>query len=247
MDENALRKDLECIAGRRIFFGHQSVGADIMQGVRELSDGMPGSHLNLRRIADSAGFRGPYFVDAMIGRNSDPASKCAAFSDDVDRLSKDSLDVAVMKFCYVDMKPETDVGEMFRTYERTIGELKGRHPGVTFVHVTVPLTERSVWWKRLIKKVIGRTDTGEIGNGKRSEFNGMLLERFKGEPVFDLARIESTFPDGTRNSFEYGGRTSYCLVSAYTRDGGHLNDTGRKIVAGEFVQMLSDVIRREGK
>jgi len=42
------------------------------------------------------------------------------------------------------------------------------------------------------------------------------------EPLFDLAAIESTAPDGTRASFMKDGKTYYQMVSDYTHDGGHL-------------------------
>jgi len=242
MDEAAVRRDLDVIAAHRVFFGHQSVGADIMEGVRELS-AAAGSPVRLEHLSAAPLPAGPWCADAMVGRNGDPASKCAAFAGIVDRLSRDSLDLAVLKFCYVDVRPGRDVDTMFGEYERTVTSLKRSHPGIIIVHATVPLTERSAWWKRAIRKVLGRQDATDEGNAKRSQFNDMLIARFAGEPLFDIARLESTYPDGTRSSFDAGGREAYSLVGAYTRDGGHFNQTGRRLAAAAFVRTLAEALR----
>jgi lysophospholipase L1-like esterase len=67
----------------------------------------------------------------------------------------------------------------------------------------------------------------------------LLRKNYEGkEPVFDLARIESTRPDGTRETFTQDGKTYYALVPAYTKDGGHLNKLGRKKVAEQLLLLL---------
>ena len=37
--DSALRADLERIAHERVYFGHQSVGANLLEGVKQLADG----------------------------------------------------------------------------------------------------------------------------------------------------------------------------------------------------------------
>jgi hypothetical protein len=53
--------------------------------------------------------------------------------------------------------------------------------------------------------------------------------------IIDIAKIESTYPDGSRCSFTMDGKTYYSMVPEYTSDGGHLNETGRKKVAEQFL------------
>jgi hypothetical protein len=243
MDEERLRKDIQLLAGKRIFFGHQSVGVDIMQGVRDLRAEVAGTALNLVAWADSSPVpTGPFFADALVGRNSDPNSKCDAFGTVVQELAPDSLDVALLKFCYVDIKDRTDVEQMFAYYVGVMDRLKRTYPRVTFIHVTVPLTERGSAWKRWAKKLLGREDVWEIASIKRAAFNTKLVEHYQNEPIFDLAKIESTYPDGSRNSFESGGSTVYMLVGAYTRDGGHLNELGRRVAARALIRTIADTI-----
>ncbi len=60
-------------------------------------------------------------------------------------------------------------------------------------------------------------------------------------PFFDIAKIESTFPDGTRSTFTKDGKTYYSMVPEYTHDGGHLNEMGRKKVAKQFLLLLANL------
>ena len=79
-------------------------------------------------------------------------------------------------------------------------------------------------------------------NIKRNEYNEMIIKKYEGkEPVFDIAKIQSTFPDGTRCSFSKDGKTYYSMVPEYTNDGGHLNEIGRKKVAEQFLILLTNL------
>jgi hypothetical protein len=66
-----------------------------------------------------------------------------------------------------------------------------------------------------------------------------MREKYKGrEPFFDLAEIQSTFPNGQRSTFTANGKTYYHMVKDYTQDGTHLSETGRKIVAEQLLLFL---------
>lgn len=244
MDDASLTKDLALIAEHHIFFGHQSVGMDIMQGIRDLKAARGISGLRIVSLDRDSVTGGPFFAEALVGRNSEPDSKCDMFENVVGMLAADSLDIALMKFCYVDIKKHTDVKEVFRYYEATMEDLQRKYPRIVFVHVTVPVTERNIWWRRMVKQILGREEEWDLASIKSSEFNRMLLKRFQEEPIFDLAAVESTYPDGTRSMFEAEGKVAYTMVSAYTRDGGHLNERGRELVARELVRTLAAVIRK---
>ena len=89
---------------------------------------------------------------------------------------------------------------------------------------------------------MGRPVFGYHDNIKRGQFNDMLRKQYDGkEPVFDLAKIESTLPDGRRVTFTKDGMTYYSMVPDYTYDSGHLNELGRKIAAEQLLLPLANL------
>lgn len=237
MDER-LCSDLAVLRDKRIFFGHQSVGRDILAGAAELCGraGCPG----LRIVAPGgAPAEGGFIAETAIGRNGDPVSKCEDFGRELEKLG-DSLDLALMKFCYVDFSPDTRVEDVLREYEHTVRQVRARHPRLTIVHVTAPLMSPPAGVKPMLKRLLGRPDETEAANMKRQEFSAALRSRHAAEPFFDLAAAESTYPDGHRRAFRLNGATAYSLVADYTSDGGHLNTAGRQAVAREFLRALAE-------
>lgn len=239
MDDESLRRDLQILRGKRIYFGHQSVGYDILKGVRELTAATP----ELSPVfvsADTVALpAGGWFADSRIGRNNYPGEKCIAFRETVTRLERDSLDIAIMKFCYADIGPRTDPAEVIEAYARTVDSLREAFPGTVFVHATIPYTLKTAWWKLLAKKILGREDRSLAGNLRRTRFNALLARKYGGDPVFDIARVESTQPDGSRELFTVEGETAFSLIGDYTHDGGHLNETGRRLAARELLRVLA--------
>ena len=57
--------------------------------------------------------------------------------------------------------------------------------------------------------------------------------------LFNLAKSESTFPDGSRMSFQKDGEIFYSLVPLYTDGHGHLNEIGRKKIAESFLLLAN--------
>jgi hypothetical protein len=241
MNEQSVEQDLRAISGKRIYFGHQSVGENILEGIGDLVRAGKDAHLNMVEIGKQSIPAGPFFAESRIGRNGDPDSKCKSFTGKVGDLAADSLDLAVMKFCYVDFTKDTDVKSLFALYRATIDSLRAKAPGVRFVHVTAPLTVPAPGWKKLLKRALGRPETSVMDNAKRNEYNDLLRQSFKGEPMFDLAAVESTFPDGSRKEISYEGKTVYTLIGELSDDGAHLNRKGRDRAAKEFVHVLAAV------
>jgi hypothetical protein len=97
------------------------------------------------------------------------------------------------------------------------------------------------WWKSLkdrIKDLIGKTNFYD--NRKRNQFNEMMRNEYSGkEPLFDLAKIESTYPDGKELTSIKDGKVQYTLIPDYTYDGGHLNERGRIMVAEKLLLFLA--------
>lgn len=226
LDGSAVQ-DLQSIRNLKVYFGHQSVGANILEG--------------LRAIEKESG-TGPIVTDSLIGVNGEPIGKCEDFSRRIAAMTE-LPDVALMKFCYIDFDQGTDAAKLFSRYAATLDGLQAKYPSVTFVPVTTPLTTMSPAWKRMIKRVLGSTDAASAVNAKRAEFNQLLAQRYAGRTIFDVARAESTKPDGTRNEFEWNGETAYSMVDAYSSDGGHLNPFGERVLAEQFVHALAAAAR----
>ena len=232
---------LERIAGKRIFFGHQSVGRDILGGVRQIAAESPGVRIEIVETTDPAAFDRPVFAHARIGKNRDPRSKCDAFSRVLESGLGDRADIAFFKFCYIDITTGTDASRVVREYRDTLHALSTRFPRTRFLPVTAPLTcpDRRTAWGRFAGR-LGGADSWVQANGKRKEYNELLRSGSEGkEPVFDLALLESTAPDGTPVVDARDGRVSPSLYPGYTDDGGHLNPLGRRVAAENLLLLLA--------
>ena len=224
--------DLSMLQSSRIFFGHQSVGRDVLAGVAETAPG-----LRVVTTTDPAGIEGPALFEAAIGTNGDPRSKDRAFLEAVSNLGPG--DVALYKYCYVDMLGGTDPDSLFAHYQRTLAMADQR--GVRTVAITMPLTTVGPAWKRAIKRVLGKVTDTEL-NAKRHRFNELLRQTSSGRPLIDLARLEATLEDGSLQTTSFGGHSLEILASEYTDDGAHLNERGRRHVAPPFLRALADAI-----
>jgi hypothetical protein len=207
--------DLTKVARARVFFGHQSVGVNVLDGVRGLyaSQGVSAPPI----VQGAPGnIDGGFITHQFIGSNGDPAGKIAAFDSAIRGGVGNQVDVALMKFCYVDISGNTDVNALFATYRNTMSALQRDFPGVTFLHTTVPLT----------------TDNA-ADNANRERLSAMIRSTYAGR-LFDLAATESTKPDGTKVSGLYQG---------YASDPGHLNPTGSAAAASAFLEAIARASR----
>lgn len=225
---------LDRVAQRRIFFGHQSVGGNIMQGLGDLA----GGKLTLVEGRSAEALTKPAFVHALVGRNEAPLTKVADFEKALDELGG-RAEIAFFKFCYIDFTASTDVEALFAEYTAALTRLRAKYPQTTFVHVTVPLTTVQGGAKAWVKKLLGNQPWGAKENEVRHRYNELLRTRLAGQPLFDLAALESTRADGTLERFELGGTQVPALVAAYSDDGQHLNATGRVRVAAALVSFLA--------
>jgi hypothetical protein len=247
MKDASVGDDLRAVGGKRILFGHQSVGGNILEGLKEIQKANPGGSLRVVDLEKSVPPLGPFLGELRIGKNGDPASKCDAFRETVKGMAGDSLDVVVMKFCYVDFKAGTDAAAVLETYAAAVDSLRAGSPRVVVLHTTAPLVVRTAGWKKLIKRLLGKEESSDVANAKRSEFNELLKARYRGEPIFDLAAVESTYPDGSREEFTADGKPAHALVAGYTEDGSHLNGTGSVRAARVFVRSLAAIAEKGGR
>ncbi len=230
------------LSGKRIFFGHQSVGGNIVMGISDVLDSNKDIKLVILESDKPGDLKPGVFEHALIGLNKKPLSKIEAFSELIKTGTGKNSDIAFFKFCYVDIDKSTDVESLFDTYQKTMSELKAEYPDVTFIHVTVPVVrqaDKNIKYR--IKKLIGR-ETGDSNHIARNKFNEILVSFYQGkEPVFDLARLEAVSPEKNLCYFNDNGKKIMTLCPEYTDDGGHLNDIGRRYIAGQLLVFLANL------
>ena len=244
------------LSEKRIYFGHQSVGFNIIDGIKDVMKENPQIKLNIVETSDPSEFNTPLFAHSRVGKNRDPKSKLDAFKKFIEEGLGDNINSAFFKFCYVDMGAKIDVKKVFADYNSTMSSLRDKYPNTNFIHFTSPLCTTKVtfnlkiWLKNYIqwgwkykpfKMIMHIKNCWNYEDDiKRNKFNKLLRKEYDGkEPVFDLAKIESTFLDGKRSSFTKDGKSYYSLVPDYTHDGGHLNEMGRKVVAEQLLILLA--------
>lgn len=232
VNESLSTSEHETLLSTTIFFGHQSVGRDLLAGMVEC---LP--ELRVVRGIDGAIVEGPVLIESSIGRNGDPRSKDQAFLDAVSQLPEGSL--ALYKYCYVDMGADTDPDSLYAAYTRTLQRAADR--GVNVVAVTMPLTTVAPTWKYGLKRLTGRVTDREL-NLRRERFNRRLRESSHPWPLIDLARLEATAPDGSMRTVSYHGVAVPVLAAEYTSDGSHLDQRGRQFVAPRFLRDLARAI-----
>jgi len=231
----------EALAARPIFFGHQSVGRDMMHGVARVLDAHPEIPLRVVSADGPEDVGGTAFIDARIGRNRAPESKSAAFLEWVRAIGDRPGALAMYKFCYVDVNADTDPARLFADYQATIEEARRRHPGLLILHMTLPLHTADEGMGERIRTVLGFPTQTRL-NAIRNRYNELLLQTYGGrDPVFDLALLESTRSDGSRAFTRYRGENVYMLAPEWTYDGGHLNDSAKYRVAERLLVFLAQV------
>ena len=241
---NIAEYDFTELSNKVIYFGHQSVGFNIVDGLMDIKNENDTVNLKIQEISEPKDIALDVFAHSRVGKNRDPISKINAFSNYIKQGVGEKADIAFFKFCYVDFNENTDINSIFNEYKNNMLELEKLYPETSFVHVTVPLITREKGIKTLIKKILGRSLRGYEDNLIRESYNNLLREEYSDKAtLFDLARIESTRPDGVRKAFFRNGKKHYALLPEYTDDGGHLNEKGRKIVAEQLLIKLLEIAK----
>lgn len=243
VDMTEVREHLETVASARVLFGHQSVGRNILAGLSELA-AETGVELRIEETNGAPSASGPGVFHSNIGKNGDYESKCVAFEHLLMHPDRPAYDIAMMKFCYADMGRgiDAEAAAMMTRYTALIDDLQTHRPDVEIVHATMPVRSKPGGWRNAVKRIIGREISQDSDNALRNAFNDLLRERYAGEPLFDIAVLESTLPNGRRASFKHNGRTVYTLAPEYTYDGGHLVPAAQRMAAAEFLKVVASVL-----
>ncbi len=240
----ALKAELTQLAQQHVIFGHQSVGDNLLSGVQQLAidAGVP---LAVTAITSTANAVPVGLAHAYVDENTQPLKKLQSF----ERLlsaKPPGRHLAALKFCYVDVHAGTDVGQLFAQYQQTMATIQAKHPDLRLVHFTVPLTTVQGGWKATVKRWLGKAPGGVMDNIRREAYNDMVRKAYgKNSAVFDLARVESTLPDGGAYAIEWGGKQVPALVPSYSNDGEHLNQQGQVHAARALVATLAKASQRE--
>ncbi len=200
-----------------IYFGHQSVGAYIMMGVDDLLASVPAAD-RLGR-GDLAGAGPGVWADGPVESNMDPIGTLADFRSQMTQLCG-KVDLAFMKLCYADQGYIDSHGaqSLYDAYRTTMSAVHTACPSATLVHFTMPITDSD----------------NELIEG----YNALVRAGF-GSAVFDLAREESTLPDGSR-CLDGNGVPILCAV--YTDDHAHPNSaTGQQRMAEKLIAFLASL------
>ncbi|MCP9471109.1 MAG: hypothetical protein NNA30_00040 [Nitrospira sp.] len=226
------------LSRKRICFGHQSVGKNLIDGLMAGRQG----RLNVVESSDPKLFRHPVFAHFRVGQNRDPLAKFEDFKSVMTSGVGESVDVAFFKLCYVDITDRTDVENLFNTYRRMMDDLALTYSAVTFLHVTVPLRRLESGVLQWIKTQWRGDDRERLAQIKRHAYNELLRAAYgPSGRLFDLAEAEATYPDGRLSAVRYQGETIPNLVSDYTDDGGHLNERAAERIAARLLACIGSI------
>lgn len=221
-----LATQLETLHGAAVYFGHNSVGSNMIDGVSALLAENAGPEPTVAGTSDPALVSAGVFAHSGIGGNGDPTAKIATFRTLMTGALGGKADVAFMKFCFVDFETATwdtqaNVDALFAEYQAMVAAVHTAHPTLKLVHLTVPLSP------------------ADDPNNARRERVSQKLRAAYGVDVFDLALLESTNP-ATHARVMGTGSSAPRLYSGWASDGsGHLNAAGSRAVAEALIAFLA--------
>lgn len=229
----------EILTQKKTFFAHMSVGYNILSGTRRKEKEVSFFSYSILEAEREAEFDAPALYHRQLGHNGDAIAKINAFREMMLAMKLSPPDLALMKLCYVDIDADTNTENLFSEYQRMIYDLKRELPNTRLLHCTAPLTSSPLSAKEKVKEII-RPLLGKITeagrNEKRNQYNQLLYKSFEEDTIFDIAKIESTSPQG--HPYLHKGSTPM-LFADYTTDGGHLNEVGQDRLGEQFLIFLA--------
>jgi hypothetical protein len=87
---------------KTIYFGHQSVGNNILSGIKLIAPEFKDYLVDIADVADIDSV--PNFYHSRVGANVNPQSRIEDFKRILETRFNDAADLAFLKFCYVDVK-----------------------------------------------------------------------------------------------------------------------------------------------
>lgn len=230
---------LDIARDQKIFFGHQSVGNVVTYddgGLQYLSNNYDRYRLNIQHDPTSSWYANNNgFGDSHIGENYKPSLKVDDFKSKISTFSS-NLDIAMMKFCYVDFDTLGNGGstpaQIFEKYKSEMQALEISYPNIKFVWWTAPLTYVN-------------DPSGSYGTNEDRLTYNTLVRNFAQENnkiLFDVADIESRHADGT--ACMDNGYPALC--SEYNGGTGHPNSVGARRLSRAIWWLLARVVGWDG-
>lgn len=225
-----------------ILFGHQSVGQNLLDGVRGLAqDGIETPLITALHDCPLDNSR-VTLVHFQVGTNGQPLSKLEHFAQVLEGDAGRRANLAMFKFCYVDIQVPEAAQRLFDSYSRTLDLLHKRRPDLQIAHVTVPLRYVPEPRPAFFRRLFGRRHSEVEKNLARQIFNERLRNQHASGPwLFDLAAIEAASPGGRVCVTPGQPGPVPMLCPKYTHDGGHLNELGRRILAEAFIRFIGRI------
>lgn len=234
----------KALSQAKIYFAHKSVGEGIVQGLKDVMVIHPIINLKIINGDSPEQADNGVFLHSYIGHNSNPQSKMEDFECKLGSGLGDKLDYAILKFCWADILPNTDVKDVFNQYKEVVSRVQSKYPNIQIIHFTIPLTSNETGFQAFVKKIkdvikiiIGKINYYE--NNQRNMLNEMMRKEYQGKSLlFDLAEIENGSQPDIIN-----GVVNQSFSPDYTDDGAHLNQKGRIVVAENFLVFLAETIK----
>jgi hypothetical protein len=235
------------------FFAHATIGENMMDGMEDLHAGnaqiYPLTIQTIKHPAEVPGSLQSGVIYEVNRGNQSADVKREMFTDYMGKGWNRNVTAVMNKFNYTD-HPYVDskldwngnrelAGEGYtiegnkidgyaKNYTYTMGTIQQNNPDLQVVFTTIPLTAKD-----------------ERGNLMRYFANEYIRNYCaeNGYLLFDIADIQSHYPDGTPNrGFHNDSGSPYeMLLSEYTTDGGHLNTDGKRILARGWYAMAARV------
>lgn len=213
----------------------QSVGASPANVVAKLRV----AHLPEYQAAHAGPADALTVVHERVGRNREPLSKLAQFGELLQSWVGPQPELAMLKFCYVDVERADDAERLWTEYQFTLAKLQQRHPQIAFVHCTVPLRALPFGLSAQLRRMLGHRHPQVAANRAREWLNERLREQYGPRGLlFDLARVEATRSDGQPCTIHESGDPVRSLAPEWTYDGGHLNARGRTMAAAALLHFF---------
>ncbi|MBU1087117.1 MAG: hypothetical protein KKD05_06315 [Candidatus Omnitrophica bacterium] len=229
----------DSLANKKIYFGHQSVGYNIIDGIKDVMTEMPNIKLNIIETKNPEDFKKGIFAHSTVGRNENPKSKIDDFKRIMDSGVGGKVDIAFFKFCYIDINSETDQAELLAYYKNTMNYLERKYPNTKFVHFSVPIRTTNNSFKARIRRFFNKDVWGDKENIARNKYNKNFMDEYvPNEDFFNIALYEATLPDHSLNYCAKRGNDYLALWSGYSEDGGHLSLLGKKYIAQKLLLFL---------
>ncbi|MCB0749266.1 MAG: S-layer homology domain-containing protein [Ignavibacteriae bacterium] len=199
-----------------VLFNHQSVGSNIITGLDTMKKADPGRYSISMKASQDISWYDTYdgINHFKEGANGAPSGKISGKKNLVATYNS-KIDVAFMKFCFVDVSADLDA--LWIEYRDAMEELESTYPNIKFIWWTMPITIN--------------------GSQDRDSFNANIRNYVNqnNKILFDIASIESHDPSG--NAIKDSGYDA--MYSGYTDDGGHLNTSGQARAAAAIWHLFA--------